>query len=132
LVETETEFRYDMVTDTVVGRGVVLDYDAGGRFRQIRLNTKLDAPLPRPDYDLAAYYRGRRWLTGWLDDPAHQVTFRLEPGDALFVDNCRVLHGRTEFDASEGVRHLQGAYIDHDGPDTMYRLAVRTLRTRLP
>jgi gamma-butyrobetaine dioxygenase len=38
-----------------------------------------------------------------------------------------VLHGRTEFDAAKGVRHLQGAYIDHDGPDTMFRLAVRRL-----
>ena len=59
-VECETEFRYDMVTDTVVTYGTVLEYDHGGRFRQIRLNTKLDAPLPRPEYDLDAYYRGRR------------------------------------------------------------------------
>lgn len=125
LVECETEFRYDMVTDTVVTYGTVLEYDHGGRFRQIRLNTKLDAPLPRPEYDLDAYYRGRRWLSEWLNDPTHQVTFRLEPGEAMFVDNYRVLHGRTEFDASKGMRHLQGAYIDHDGPDTMYRLAVR-------
>jgi gamma-butyrobetaine dioxygenase len=127
LVESETEFRYDMVTDTVVTFGRVLEYDRSGRFRQIRLNTKLDAPLPRPEYDLDGYYRGRRWLSEWLNDPAHQVTFRLEPGDAMFVDNYRVLHGRTEFDASKGMRHLQGAYIDHDGPDTMYRLAVRQL-----
>jgi gamma-butyrobetaine dioxygenase len=125
LVDCETEFRYDMLTDTVVSYGRVLDYDREGRFRQIRLNTKLDAPLPRPEYDLDAYYRGRRWLTEWLNDPAHQVTFRLEPGEAMFVDNYRVLHGRTQFDAAKGVRHLQGAYIDHDGPDTMYRLAVR-------
>jgi gamma-butyrobetaine dioxygenase len=127
LVECETEFRYDMLTDTVVTHGRVLDYDRSGRFRQIRLNTKLDAPLPRPEYDLDAYYRGRRWLSEWLNHPAHQVTFRLEPGEAMFIDNYRVLHGRTEFDASKGTRHLQGAYIDHDGPDTMYRLAVRQL-----
>jgi gamma-butyrobetaine dioxygenase len=128
LVETEVEYRYDMGTDTVVGRGSVLEYDRCGRFRQIRLNTKIDAPLPRPEYDLDAFYRGRRWLTEWLNDSAHQVTFRLEPGDVMFMDNLRVLHGRTAFDSSQGVRHLQGAYIDHDGPDTMYRLAVRSLR----
>jgi len=127
LVECETEFRYDMLTDTVVTYGRVLEYDHSGRFLQIRLNTKLDAPRPRPEYDLDAYYRGRRWLSEWLNDPAHQVTFRLEPGEAMFVDNYRVLHGRTEFDAAKGVRHLQGAYIDHDGPDTMFRLAVRRL-----
>ena len=85
--------------------------------------------MPPADGDLDAFYRGRRWLTEWLNDPAHQVTFRLEPGDVMFMDNIRVLHGRTEFDASNGVRHLQGAYIDHDGPDTMYRLTVRRRRT---
>jgi gamma-butyrobetaine dioxygenase len=129
LVDTDVEYRYDMLTDTVVGRGPLLEYDRSGRFQQIRLNTKIDAPLPRAEYDLDGFYRGRRWLTEWLNDPAHQVTFRLEPGDAMFMDNLRVLHGRTAFDASKGVRHLQGAYIDHDGPDTMYRLAVRSLRS---
>ncbi len=126
--DTEVEYRYDMISDTVVGRGPILDYGRDGRFRQIRLNTKLDQPVPPPDGDLEAFYRGRRWLVEWLNDPAHQVTFRLEPGDVMFMDNIRVLHGRTEFDASKGVRHLQGAYIDHDGPDTMYRLTVRQLR----
>jgi gamma-butyrobetaine dioxygenase len=128
-VETEVVFRYDMISDTVVSRGHILEYDRHGRFRQIRLNTKLDTPVPQADGDLDAFYRGRRWLTGWLNDAAHQVTFRLEPGDVMFMDNIRVLHGRTAFDASKGVRHLQGAYIDHDGPDTMYRLAIRRNRT---
>jgi gamma-butyrobetaine dioxygenase len=126
--DTEVEFRYDMISDTVVGRGPLLEYGRDGRFRQIRLNTKLDQPAPPPDGNLDAFYRGRRWLVDWLNDPAHQVTFRLEPGDVMFMDNIRVLHGRTAFDASQGVRHLQGAYIDHDGPDTMHRLAVRRRR----
>lgn len=124
-VETEVVFRYDMGSDTVVGIGHLLEYDRHGRYRQIRYNTKLDEPLPPIDGNLDAFYRGRRWLAEWLNNPAHQVTFRLEPGDVMFIDNLRVLHGRTEFDPSKGARHLQGAYIDHDGPDTMYRLTVR-------
>ena len=131
-VETEMVFRYDMVTDTVVSRGHLLEYDRHGRFRQIRLNTKLDAPVPPADGDLDAFYRARRRLVEWCNDPAHQVTFRLEPGDVMFMDNIRVLHGRTAFDPSRGARHLQGAYIDHDGPDTMYRLVVRNRRTGSP
>ena len=125
LVETEVEWRYDMGTDTVVSRGHLLEYDRHGEYRQIRLNTKLDEPVPRPGVDLDAFYAGRRWLAEWTNDPAHQVTFRLEPGDVMFMDNHRALHGRTAFDPSRGHRHLQGCYIEHDGPDTMYRLAVR-------
>lgn len=125
LVETEVDFRYDMGTDTVVNRAHLLQYDRHGRYRGIRLNTKLDVPLPRPGVNLDAWYAGRRWLTEWCNDPAHQVTFRLEPGDVMFMDNHRAMHGRTAFDASKGHRHLQGCYIEHNGPDTMYRLAVR-------
>ena len=125
LVQTEVEWRYDMGTDTVVNRGHTLEYDRHGRYQQVRFNTKLDNPVLEPGADLDGYYAGRRWLIEWLNDPAHQVTFRLEPGDVMFMDNHRALHGRTHFDASKGHRHLQGGYIDHDGPDTMYRLAVR-------
>ncbi len=125
LVETEVEWRYDMGTDTVVGRGHVLEYDRHGRYTQIRINTKLDEPIVRPGVDLSAFYAARRWLSEWTNDAAHQVTFRLEPGDIMFMDNHRALHGRTAFDPTQGHRHLQGCYIEHDGPDTMYRLAVR-------
>jgi gamma-butyrobetaine dioxygenase len=131
LVQTEVEWRYDMGTDTVVNRGHILEYDRHGRYRQIRFNTKLDEPIVRPGHDLSDFYAGRRWLTAWTNDPAHQVTFRLEPGDVMFMDNHRALHGRTAFDPSRGHRHLQGCYIEHDGPDTMYRLAVRHRRAML-
>jgi gamma-butyrobetaine dioxygenase len=131
LVDTQVEWRYDMGTDTVVGRGHILEYDRHGRYRQIRINTKLDEPIPHPDADLDAFYAGRRWLAEWTNDPAHQVTFRLEPGDVMFMDNHRALHGRTAFDPTKGHRHLQGCYIEHDGPDTMYRLAVRRRRAKL-
>lgn len=131
LVEIEVDFRYDMGIDTVVNTGHVLEYDRHGRYRGIRLNTKLDVPLPRPGDDLDAWYAGRRWLAAWCNDPAHQATFRLEPGDVVFIDNHRVMHGRTAFDPSRGPRHLQGCYIEHNGPDTMYRLALRRRRAML-
>ena len=40
-------------------------------------------------------------------------------------DNCRLLHGRTGFDPSEGLRHLQGCYIDIDGPRSLWRVLRR-------
>ncbi|MEM1335854.1 MAG: TauD/TfdA family dioxygenase, partial [Actinomycetota bacterium] len=123
-------FRYDMGTDTVVSRGHVIEVDANGSYRQLQFNTKLDTPIPAPADDLEAWYRGRRLLTEWLNDPAHQVTFRLEAGDLMFMDNLRAAHGRTAFDPSTGRRHLQGCYIEHDGPDTQYRLAARALNGR--
>ncbi len=132
LTETEVEYRYDMVSDTVVGRGRTIELDRNGRFVGVRLNPKLDSPVIRQGADvnasqaeLGAFYRARRWFVDWVNDPAHVVRFRLEPGDVMVMDNHRVLHGRTEFDPTRGRRHLQGCYIEHDGPDTLYRLTVR-------
>ncbi len=129
LVHVPVVFRYDMGSDTVVSRGHVIELDANGEYVQLKFNTKLDTPIPRPGTEdvLDDWYRGRRLLTEWLNDSAHQVTFRLEPGDLMFMDNLRAAHGRTAFDPTTGRRHLQGAYIEHDGPDTRYRLAVRAL-----
>ena len=37
-------------------------------------------------------------------------------GELMLFDNSRVLHGRTSYDPIQGHRHLQGCYIDLDGP----------------
>ncbi|WP_158412169.1 TauD/TfdA family dioxygenase [Ilumatobacter nonamiensis] len=129
LVDTEVEWRYDMGTDTVVARGHVVEVDRRGRFVQIRHNAKLDEPIVRVGCDLDRFYAARRWLTEWTNDPAHQVAFRLRPGDVMIMDNHRALHGRTAFDPTRGRRWLQGCYIEHDGLDTRYRLAVRRQRS---
>lgn len=130
LTQVEVEFRYDVGTDTVVGTRPVLDLDGWGRLRGVHLNTKLDTPLPRDGVDLDAWYAGRRRLMEWTNDPAHQVRLHLEAGEVMVFDNHRILHGRSAFDAAGGRRHLQGCYIGHEGPDTLYRLTVRRRTAR--
>jgi gamma-butyrobetaine dioxygenase len=119
------EFRYDIGTDVVVERAPIIDLDVDGHLRQIRFSPRLDfAPAVDPDV-LDQFYAARRWLAEWLNNPTHQLEFKMNAGDVLVVDNHRVLHGRTSFDPSTGRRHLQGCYIDHDGPATMWRLMRR-------
>ena len=60
-------------------------------------------------------------LAGIVDDPAMQVTLRLEPGECLVLDNTRVLHARKAF-SGRGRRWLQGCYADKDA--LLSRLAV--------
>lgn len=51
-----------------------------------------------------------------LQAPAAAVAFDMQPGDMVMMDNRRVLHGRTAFDATGDIaRHLQGGYADMDG-----------------
>ena len=49
----------------------------------------------------------------------------LEAGELVMMDNRRLLHGRSGFDPAEGQRHLQGCYIDIDGPRSLYRVLRR-------
>ena len=118
------EYRYDTADDVIVSRAPMIELHHG-EFHRLRFSHRLDY-VDATDRDvLDAYYRARRWMRDHLNDPAHQTQFRLESGHLMVMDNLRILHGRTAFDAGKGHRHLQGCYVDHDGLDTNWRLARR-------
>jgi len=74
------------------------------------------------------FQRARRRLGELFADPAFELRFPLAAGELMMFDNSRVLHGRTSYDPSEGFRHLQGCYIDLDGPRSLYRTLSRDHR----
>jgi gamma-butyrobetaine dioxygenase len=41
------------------------------------------------------------------------------------MDNARLLHGRSAFQAAQGARHLQGCYMDADDILSAVRVAAR-------
>lgn len=49
-----------------------------------------------------------------------QFAFHLAPGDLVAFNNRRVLHGRTAFDQSRVLRHLEGCYVDIDETMAIY------------
>ena len=124
------EFRYDIGTDVKTACAPLIELHPDGALRQLRYSPRLDfAPATDPEV-LDIYYRGRRLLACMLNDTNRQAEVRMRAGDVIVVDNHRVLHGRTAFDPSRGSRHLQGCYIDHDGPETAWRLAMRRTAAR--
>lgn len=125
LCSVPIEFRYDIGSDVKVARAPIIERWPDGSLRQFRFSPRLDfAPLLDAD-TLDVFYRGRRWLADALNDPTRQIEYRMTSGEVLVVDNHRVLHGRTSFDPTRGRRHLQGCYIDRDGPVTEWILAGR-------
>ncbi|WP_434054928.1 MAG: TauD/TfdA family dioxygenase [Roseibium sp.] len=82
----------------------------GVRFNNRSLAAVTDVPFERMDLWYAAYRR----LGEIIDDPAIEVVFRLDPGEAFVVDNTRVLHARKAYSGA-GKRWLQGCYADKDG-----------------
>ena len=82
----------------------------GVRFNNRSLSAVTDVPFDKMDLWYSAYRR----LGEIIDDPAMEVLFRLEPGEAFLVDNTRVLHARKAYSGT-GKRWLQGCYADRDG-----------------
>ncbi len=122
LSTTPVRFRFRDRDTELLSSAVPIELDAGGKLRTIRFSPRLDfVPLLPPD-ELAAYYRARRVFDHALRSSEFEIRFLLNKGDLVMFDNCRLLHGRTGFDPQEGLRHLQGCYIDIDGPRSRYRV----------
>jgi len=127
LARTPVRFRFRDRETELVRSSTLIEMDASGRLEAINFSPRLDyVPLLHPQ-ELSVYFRARKALDHLLRSPQFEIRFLLESGDLMMMDNRRLLHGRTGFDPREGLRHLQGCYIDIDGPRSMYRVLRRRL-----
>src|SRR5438105_2626583 len=125
LSSTPVRFRYIDVDAELTASAPPIELDVTGGLKAIHFSPRLDF-VPLFDREqLEAYYRARRLFDQRLRAPDYQIRFLLESGDLVMFDNCRLLHGRSGFDPAEGLRHLQGCYIDMDGPRSLYRVLRR-------
>ena len=127
LSEVPVRFRHFDSDVDLIERRTIIESDANGRVTGIAYSPRLDyLPLLDND-DLVRFHRARKRLGQLLCSPEFEWRFRLEPGQLQMFHNTRVLHGRTGFDPNEGLRHLQGAYIDLDAPKGRYKALKRKL-----
>ena len=96
-------------------RRPMIELSPDGALQAIRFNNRSAAAFTDIPYDdMAAFYAAYRRMAEIIDDPAMEVTFRLDPGESFIVDNTRVLHARKGYSGA-GTRWLQGCYADKDG-----------------
>ena len=93
----------------------MIELGPDGELICIRFNNRSLAPtVDVPFAEMDKYYAAYRRFAELIEDPAFEVTFKLEAGQAFIVDNTRVMHARKAFSGS-GKRWLQGCYADKDG-----------------
>jgi gamma-butyrobetaine dioxygenase len=125
LTSTPVRFRFVDADTELTASAPQIELDVSGALKAIHFSPRLDfVPLFERE-QLEAYYRARRLFGHRLRAPDFQIRFLLKSGELVMFDNCRLLHGRTGFDPAEGLRHLQGCYIDMDGPRSLYRVLRR-------
>ena len=125
LAGTPVRFKYVDAQTELTASAPPIELDVTGALKSIHFSPRLDfVPLFEPQ-QLQAYFRARRLFDHALRAPDFEIRFLLAAGDLVMFDNCRLLHGRTGFEPAEGLRHLQGCYIDIDGPRSLYRVLRR-------
>ncbi|NQZ32967.1 MAG: TauD/TfdA family dioxygenase [Oceanospirillaceae bacterium] len=125
LTEVVVRFRFFDVNSELVSFHPLIERDNLGNILGIHYSPRLDdLPLLSPT-KTAAFQQARKLLCELLEDPSYEKKFKLASGELMMFDNNRILHGRTAFNPQQGVRHLQGCYIDRDGPKSIYRVANR-------
>ena len=127
LSRTPVRYRYQDDSTELVASALPIERDPAGGITAIHFSPRLDFVPLQPPAQLESYYRARRAFDHLLRSPEFEIRFLLAPGELLMMDNRRLLHGRTGFDPAEGLRHLQGCYIDIDGPRSLYRVVRRRL-----
>lgn len=131
LSTTPVRFKYLDVDTELTASAPPIELDVTGELKAIHFSPRLDFVPLFPRAQLEAYYRARRSFDHRLRAPDFEIRFLLKGGDLVMFDNCRLLHGRTGFNPAEGLRHLQGCYIDIDGPRSLYRV-LRRRRAQAP
>ena len=116
---TEVKIRFQFIDQTIVLEdwAEMIKLDESGNFKQVRFSPRLDF-VPLIDKEkLELFYSARKKLSELYNSKNYKIEFKLLPGDLLMMDNYRLLHGRTKYDANEGNRFLQGCYIDYDSTE---------------
>ena len=116
---TEIKIRFQFVDDNVVLEdwAEMIQLDENKRLKQVRFSPRLDFVPLMDKGKLELYYAARNKISEMYNSEKFRIEFKLKPGDLLMMDNYRLLHGRTEYNANEGNRFLQGCYIDYDSTE---------------
>ena len=116
---TEVKVRFQFVDQTIVLEdwAEMIKLNNQGKFKQVRFSPRLDfVPFMEKD-KLELFYAARKKISELYNSNKYRIEFKLSSGDLLMMDNYRLLHGRTSYDANEGERFLQGCYIDYDSTE---------------
>lgn len=106
-------------------RDTMIGLDSEGGIRSVRVNNRSAAPFDAPFEHMEGFYHAYQRFMSILQEGGCKITFRMQAGDLVLLDNQRVLHGREE--QALGERHLQGAYADRDNLLSVIRVLEQEL-----
>ena len=101
-----------------------IELDHHGDIVAVHINERTMAPLDTEEKLIEPVYRALRSLLDLVYAPEACIHYRLEAGQAVVLDNHRVMHARTAFN---GRRHIRQCHVDRDE----FFSRLRSLQQRL-
>ncbi len=114
LSSTPVTFRYADEDAILEHFGPLVELRPDGQLSRVRFHNRSDQVVVADPASLTRYYAARLVFAKLIWSDEMMLRFKLQPGEAYIVDNYRLLHGRTEFDLTNGSRHLRQCYMDRD------------------
>lgn len=113
LVDVQVPYGYDKHGHLYGRQRSLLAADAEdpSRYGQVFWSPPFQKQFRQPVKNMSPWVKGAHIFDTLVNEKGAMYQTKMEPGDAVFFDNMRVLHGRTAFDVSGGSRWLRGAYI---------------------
>ncbi len=127
LTATATRYRYVDPETVLEHYGAPIELAPDGTVRRLRFNSRTEEPPALAPDRLSAYYAARRRYAELLHAPENTLEFKLAPGQLLFMDNHRLLHGRRGYSLDSGGRHMRQAYLDRDCVASRQKVLRRAL-----
>ena len=121
LTKVKVKFKFTDNNVVLENNGSLIELDENRNLKQVRFSTRLDFVPILEKNKLDLYYKARKKISDLYNSNKFRIEFKLTSGDLLMMDNHRLLHGRTAYDANEGKRFLQGCYIDYDSSEGKLR-----------
>jgi alpha-ketoglutarate-dependent taurine dioxygenase/DUF971 family protein len=105
-------FLVDDVDDVALSAAwPAIELDHHGDVIAVHINERTMAPLVTREQLIEPVYQALKELLDQVYSPQACINYRLESGQAVVLDNHRVMHARTAFN---GNRHIRQCHVDRD------------------
>jgi gamma-butyrobetaine dioxygenase len=105
-------FLVDDVDDVALSAAwPAIELDHHGDVIAVHINERTMAPLDTQEQLIESVYQALKELLDQVYSPQACINYRLESGQAVVLDNHRVMHARTAFN---GNRHIRQCHVDRD------------------
>ena len=139
LTKVPATFQRTMSTPNCPSQSITYSYhyphitlNSAGDIIGVRWANETHGPVLADSHLIPAYYKAYSKFAAQIKGSPYKQICKLRPGDVVFINNRKVLHGRNGFKLHGGHRHFQTVELPIDGYRKKLGELALQLNARLP